>query len=167
MGAVLRFAVLLPGLLRLRPPLCPGQCEGCRRNIAVKKGQCRLCWLQAGLDHRRQAQAHAGRLRAHRLLAAVAVWHEPLGNTGPAPAAPAAEPPRRPAAAGRSWNCALPVNRGGSTTPLGRLEASPTRPCLTRRIACELAETRGWNTRIVIETGRALAVVLADASPET
>ena len=36
---------------------------------------------------------------------------------------------------------------------------------LTRRIASELAETRGWNARIVIETGRALAVVLADHTP--
>ncbi|MFZ0186600.1 MAG: hypothetical protein WAL72_06630, partial [Streptosporangiaceae bacterium] len=26
-----------------------GQCGGCRRVIAVKKGHCRLCWLQAGL----------------------------------------------------------------------------------------------------------------------
>jgi hypothetical protein len=32
----------------------------------------------------------------------------------------------------------------------------------TRHIARELAETRGWNPRIVIETRRALAVVLAD-----
>ncbi|HMI23141.1 MAG TPA: hypothetical protein VK594_01510, partial [Streptosporangiaceae bacterium] len=36
---------------------------------------------------------------------------------------------------------------------------------LTRRIASGLAETRGWNARIVIETGRALAVVLADHAP--
>jgi hypothetical protein len=36
---------------------------------------------------------------------------------------------------------------------------------LTRRIASELAATRGWNARIVIETGRALAVVLADHTP--
>ena len=36
---------------------------------------------------------------------------------------------------------------------------------LTRRIASELAGTRGWNARIVIETGRALAVVLADHAP--
>ena len=26
-----------------------GQCAGCRRDIAVKKGHCRLCWLQAGI----------------------------------------------------------------------------------------------------------------------
>ena len=35
----------------------------------------------------------------------------------------------------------------------------------TRHIARLLAETRGWNTRIVIETGRALAVVLAGHTP--
>jgi hypothetical protein len=33
-----------------------GQCAGCRRVIAVKKGHCRLCWLQAGI-------AAAGRRR--------------------------------------------------------------------------------------------------------
>jgi hypothetical protein len=33
-----------------------GQCAGCRRIIAVKKGHCRLCWLQAGI-------AAAGRRR--------------------------------------------------------------------------------------------------------
>ena len=31
----------------------------------------------------------------------------------------------------------------------------------TRHIAAELAATRGWNTRIITETGRALAVILA------
>jgi hypothetical protein len=25
------------------------ECAGCRRVIAVKKGHCRLCWLQAGI----------------------------------------------------------------------------------------------------------------------
>jgi hypothetical protein len=34
-----------------------------------------------------------------------------------------------------------------------------------RRTAAELAATRGWNPRIVTETGRALAVVLADHIP--
>ena len=34
-----------------------------------------------------------------------------------------------------------------------------------RHIAAELAATRGWNPRIVTETGRALAVVLADHIP--
>ena len=32
------------------------QCAGCRRVVAVKKGHCRLCWLQAGI-------AAAGRRR--------------------------------------------------------------------------------------------------------
>jgi hypothetical protein len=32
------------------------ECAGCRRVIAVKKGHCRLCWLQAGI-------AAAGRRR--------------------------------------------------------------------------------------------------------
>ncbi len=27
----------------------PGRCAHCLRDIAVKKGHCRLCWLQAGM----------------------------------------------------------------------------------------------------------------------
>jgi hypothetical protein len=27
----------------------PGECASCARVVAVKKGHCRLCWLQAGL----------------------------------------------------------------------------------------------------------------------
>jgi hypothetical protein len=34
-----------------------------------------------------------------------------------------------------------------------------------RQVAAELAATRGWNPRIITETGRALAVVLADHIP--
>ena len=49
-----------------------GQCAGCRRVIAVKKGHCRLCWLQAGI-----AAAGRRRLTAGRL--------HPLPDTGSCP----------------------------------------------------------------------------------
>src|SRR6266487_3901325 len=78
----------------------PAQCEGCGRAIAVKKGHCRLCWLQAAL-----ATAGGRRLAL-----------EDFKPTG-------------------CWQLSLSgMNRLG-------------------------------NTRIVIETGRALAVVLAGHMP--
>ena len=66
-----------------------GQCAGCRRVIAVKKGHCRLCWLQAGIAAAGRRRLTAGRLRALRLLAAVPGGHEPPGRHRPGPAGPA------------------------------------------------------------------------------
>ena len=48
-----------------------GQCARCRRVIAVKKGHCRLCWLQAGI-------AAAGRRRSSPKIS-------PLPDTGSCP----------------------------------------------------------------------------------
>ena len=38
--------------------------RGCRRVIAVKKGHCRLCWLQAGDRRRGPAQDHGRKTSA-------------------------------------------------------------------------------------------------------
>ena len=42
---------------------------------------------------------------------------------------------------------------------------SPARPCCRPGDRGRTGRTRGWNARIVIETGRALAVVLAEHTP--
>jgi hypothetical protein len=71
----------------------PAQCEGCGRVIAVKKGHCRLCWLQAGLT------TAGGRRLALEDFKPPGCWQlslsgmNRLGNTGPAPATTAAGPP--------------------------------------------------------------------------
>ena len=144
------------------------ECEGCERIIAVKKGYCRLCWLQAGLA------ATGGRRLALEDFTPAGCWQlslagmNRLGNTGPAPQISAATPAqildptigtqlelRAPGESrhfdARHWVASNIVNDALSRT---------------RSIAAELAETRGWNSRIVIETGRALAVVLADHQAE-
>src|SRR6266699_4899761 len=71
----------------------PGECGGCRRIIAAKKGHCRLCWLQAGI-------AAAGRRRiTPEDFEHTGYWQlsvagmNRLGSTGPAPDAIAFEPP--------------------------------------------------------------------------
>jgi hypothetical protein len=87
-----------------------------------------------------------------------------LGNTGPAPCFSAAE-----GRAQAGWT-QLELRAPGESRYFDArhwVASTITNDALTqtRRIAHQLAETRGWNTRIVIETGRALAVVLADHTP--
>ena len=100
-----------------------GQCAGCRRVIAVKKGHCRLCWLQAGI-------AAAGRRRSSpEDFATAGYWQlslagmSRLGGTGPArqappdgPAPPSARVRLDPAAAERTRRIAALRQ-----APLGRL----------------------------------------------
>lgn len=142
----------------------PAPCEGCGRAIAVKKGYCRLCWLQAGLA------TAGGRRLALEDFKPTGCWQlslsglNRLGNTGPAPGPSAAEPP-----APVGWT-QLELRAPGESRYFDArhwIASAITNQALalTRRIASELAETRGWNARIVIETGRALAVVLADHMP--
>jgi integrase len=144
-----------------------GECAGCRRVIAVKKGHCRLCWLQAGI-------AAAGRRRiTPEDFEPAGYWQlslagmSRLGGTGPATSAIAVRPPP-PAgpAAGTQLELRIPGESrhfDARHWVASRIDGEAL--ALTRRIASELAETRGWNARIVIETGRALAVVLAGHTP--
>ena len=143
-----------------------GECAGCQRIIAVKKGHCRLCWLQAGI-------AAAGRRRiTPEDFEHTGCWQlslagmNRLGSTGPALEAIAAGLFRQPAAAGTQLELRAPGESrhfDARHWVASRIDGEAL--ALTRRIASGLAETRGWNARIVIETGRALAVVLADHTP--
>src|SRR6266566_8071683 len=144
-----------------------GQCAGCRRVIAVKKDHCRLCWLQAGI-------AAAGRRRiTPEDFTPGGYWQlslagmSRLGGTGPARQARPAGPGRPGAVPG--WT-QLQLSGPGESLHFDKRHwaaSALTSPALqqARSIAAELAATRGWNARIVTETGRALAVVLADHTP--
>ena len=63
-----------------------GQCAGCRRVIAVKKGHCRLCWLQAGItaSGRRRITPEDFSPAGYWQLSLAGMSR--LGGTGPAPA---------------------------------------------------------------------------------
>src|SRR6266487_1960684 len=145
----------------------PGECAGCRRIIAIKKGHCRLCWLQAGITaspRRRITPADFVPGSCQQLSFA---GMSRIGHTGPPTATTAAEHPRSPApAAGTQLQLCAP----GESRHFDKAHWVPsaiTGPALarTRHIAADLAGTRGWNPRIVTETGRALAVILADHIP--
>ncbi|MGP8001940.1 MAG: hypothetical protein ACLPKI_32165 [Streptosporangiaceae bacterium] len=144
-----------------------GECAGCRRIIAVKKGHCRLCWLQAGIaaSGRRRITPADFRPGADQQLSFAGMNR--IGHAGPRPAPAPAAPPRPPAP-GRGTQLQLGI--AGESRHFDKAHWAASRIdgealALTRRIASGLAETRGWNARIVTETGRALAVVLADHIP--
>jgi integrase len=144
-----------------------GECAGCRRVIAVKKGHCRLCWLQAGI-------AAAGRRRlAPEDFEPSGYWQlsltgmSRLGGTGQARQAPPDSP--APPGTAPGWT-QLQLSAPGESLHFDKRHwtaSSVTGPALeqARRIAANLAGARGWNGRVIAETSRALAVVLAGHQP--
>ena len=144
-----------------------GECAGCQRIIAVKKGHCRLCWLQAGIaaSGRRRITPADFRPGGDQQLSFAGMNR--IGHAGPRPAARAARLPRPPAPAGGTQ---LQLCAPGESRHFDKahwVASAITNEALqrTRLIAAELAATRGWNTRIITETSRALAVILADHIP--
>lgn len=144
-----------------------GECAGCRRIVAVKKGHCRLCWLQAGIAAagRRRITPADFRPGGDQQLSFAGMNR--IGHAGPRPASQPAGLPQQPAPAGGTQ---LQMCGPGESRHFDKahwVASKITGQALqqARHIAAELAATRGWNTRIITETGRALAVVLADHTP--
>jgi len=163
LGIHLRIAVVLPGLLRLHPPLPRRRMRGLPPD---HRGEERAlpAVLAAGRDHRRRAApARPGGLPARWLPAAVVRRDEPARQHRPAARRPRTRvsPARRPAG---QTQLELPAPGESRHFDKAHWVASAiTGPALlqTRHIAAGLAGTRGWNPRIITETGRALAVILA------
>ena len=140
----------------------PGRCAHCLRDIAVKKGHCRLCWLQAGMT------ASGSRITA-RDFAPTGYWQlsltgmTRLRHTRPVTPIPSADPsaPLLPQDGVQLELCAPGESRLFDKRHWVASNITNEALLRTRRIAGELAQTRGWNPRIVIETNRALTVVLA------
>jgi hypothetical protein len=142
------------------------ECAGCQRIIAVKKGHCRLCWLQAGITATgRRITAADFRPSAGWQLSFAGMSR--LGHVGPRAAAPAPGLPPPPAPPGGTQ---LELCIPGQSRHFDKahwVASKITNPALqqTRHIAAELAATRGWNTPIITQTNRALVVVLAGHLP--
>ena len=138
-----------------------GECAACRRIVAVKKGHCRLCWLQAGIAAAGRRITPADFAWAGRCQQLSFAGTTRLGHASPQPAVPAARRPQPPA-----WGTQLQLPIPGESLHFDKrhwVASAITGPALqqARHIAADLAGARGWNERIVTETGRALAVVLA------
>jgi hypothetical protein len=144
-----------------------GGCAGCRRIIAVKKGHCRLCWLQAGIAACGRRRITPADFRPGGYWQLSFAGMSRLGHTGPRSAALAPVLARRPALPGGTQ---LQLSGPGESLHFDKRHwaaSAITSPALAqaRHIARQLAEARGWNARIITETGRALAVVLAGHTP--
>jgi hypothetical protein len=144
-----------------------GRCGGCARVIAVKKGHCRLCWLQAGIAAGGRRRLSAEDFAATRYWQLSLAGMSRLGSTGPARQAPPDGPAPPDAAPG--WT-QLQLSAPGQSLHFDKRHWAASAingPALqqARHIAAGLAATRGWNGRIITETSRALAVVLAGHQP--
>ena len=127
-----------------------GECAGCRRGIAVKKGHCRLCWLQAGIAAAGRRRLTAGDFTAAGYWQLSLAGMSRLGGTGPAPQAPPAGAARPAATPG--WT-QLQLSAPGQSLDFDKRHwaaSAITGPALqqARRIAAGLAAARGWNDRI-------------------
>jgi hypothetical protein len=153
-----------------------GACGCCRRELPLKKGYCRSCWLQAAAQTAASAPGTArrapdlgpaefGAVTCHQLFfAGLAKMN--LRPRPPAAAVPAGSPDEPDAAAWVQLELSVP---GQSRRFHARhwTAAAITGPALeqARHIAARLGEARGWNPRIQAETRRALAVMLAAHVP--
>ena len=143
------------------------ECAGCRRIIAVKKGYCRLCWLQAGISAGGRRRLTAGDFTAAGYWQLSLAGMSRLGSTGPAQLALPEGP--APLAAAPGW-IQLQLSAPGESLHFDKRHwaaSAITGPALqqARDIARNLASARGWNDQIITQTSRALAVVLAECQP--
>jgi hypothetical protein len=133
-------------------------CTGCRRLIAVKKGHCRLCWLQAAIVAEGRPRITAQDFRATRYRQLSLAGLTRLGHTGPPAETVQDEPIRPPAGTDQMQLKLFPLGESWLAGRRHWVASTITNEALelTRRIAGELGEIRGWSPRIVIETNRAL-----------
>ena len=101
----------------------PGECAGCARILAVKKGHCRLCWLQASLIATGRRITPADLARAGRYQQLSFAGNEPGSATRPAAPGPGNRTPPAARPGCRDTTAAtgsrpVPALRQG---PLGRI----------------------------------------------
>jgi len=150
---------------RRHPSAC---CAGCRRDVPLKNGHCRLCWLQAALhaeDPPAVTETDLATVTCHQL------WFAGMNKMrGPRSGSRRRVPPRAPdssltpaisrPADGGQLQLHLPGPRRAFDWAQ---HAELTSPILARvrRIADLMGEAHGWNTKLVAELDRALVILLS------
>ncbi len=150
-----------------------GECASCHRAVPIKKGYCRLCWLQASLEAKDQVtvlEPFLCRLTCQQLF--LSNMHRQrsqgpgprIGRQGRRRRRPQ-PPPAEPVTAPVCWTqLRLPIALRRDYTRFNRhRHADPTNPALraARAAAVALAEARGWTRRVISDVDRALVVLLS------
>jgi hypothetical protein len=150
----------------------PGECTFCRRIVPIKKGYCRLCWLQASLEAKGQVTVLEPFLRSltHQQLffSRMHRIRQPgplLGKAGRRKGRRPRSEPVQPAVTITGWTqLQLPVEVRRDYTRFDRREhAELTNPVLiqARRTARDIGERRGWTRWVTNDVDRALVILLS------
>ncbi|MGH3433234.1 MAG: integrase, partial [Thermocrispum sp.] len=149
-----------------------GPCAVCGRDVPLKKGHCRLCWLQAGVlaeDPLVVTDTDLTEVTCHQLaFAGTTKMRGPRSGVrqrarlrAQARASATEHPPTPPRPAdGGQLQLHLP---GPGRAFDWQLHAELTNPVLlrVRRIADQMGQAHGWNRMLVAELDRALVVLLS------
>ncbi|MGN9846066.1 tyrosine-type recombinase/integrase [Nonomuraea sp. H19] len=154
-----------------------GQCASCHRDVPIKKGYCRLCWLQASLEAKDQVtvlEPFLRRLTCQQLF--LSNMHRQrsqdpgprIGRQGRRRSRPQ-PPPAQPEIFPHRWaQLRLPITvRRDYARFDRRRHADPANPALrtARAAAAALAEARGWTRWIISDVDRALVMLLSTHTP--
>lgn len=149
----------------------PGECAACHRMVPLKKGYCRLCWMQASLEAKGQVTVLEPFLREvrHQQLsfAGMQRWGarvrgRPAGKGGRRIARPRPEPPAPRRATG--WVQLKLLDAARDYTRFDRRRhADLASPWLARgRAAAQaIGEARGWTRWVAGGVDRALVILLS------
>jgi hypothetical protein len=149
----------------------PGECAACRRVVPLKKGYCRLCWMQASLEAKGQVtvlEPFLREIRHHQLgFADMQRWGarvpgRPAGKQGRRTARPRPQPPEPRPVTG--WvQLRLFDARKDYTRFDRRRHADFANPWLARaRTAAQaIGEARGWSRWVAGGVDRGLVILLS------
>ena len=148
-----------------------GACAACRRDIPIKKGYCRLCWLQASLEAKGQVTVLEPFLRRLTCQQLFFTRMHRIRQPGPllGKAGRRARRPRpalvdldEPATGGTQLR--LTINTRRDYASFSRREhADLHNPALVRarQLACSIGEARGWTPTVAGYVDRALVILLS------
>ncbi|MGH2689570.1 MAG: hypothetical protein ACRDKW_12290 [Actinomycetota bacterium] len=146
-----------------------GECAACRRTLPLKKGYCRLCWMQASLEAKGQVSVlrpFLERLGNQQLrFAAMQRIRQPgppVGKQGRRLSRPRPEPVEARASILRSQLRLVDVRPDYARFDRRR-HADFANPVLVRarEAACAIGEAHGWTPRVASEVDRALVILLS------
>jgi site-specific recombinase XerD len=149
----------------------PGACAACRRVVPLKKGYCRLCWMQASLEAKGQVtvlEPFLREIRHHQLsFAGMQRWGtrvpgRPAGKQGRRASQPLPRPPQPRPVTG--WIQLRLFDASRDYTRFDRRRhADYTSPWLAgaRAAARTIGEARGWSCRVVSGVDRGLVILLS------